>query len=73
MRGRGEGVELCRHVWWGGVGEGGCMFGEEEKGGGGEGEVRHVYYSLLLVFLVLGFPNSCSKLGLKKTFPQTFL
>ena len=30
MRGRGEGVELCRHVWWGGVGEGGCMFGEGE-------------------------------------------
>ena len=40
--------------------EGGCMFGEEEKGGGGEGEVRHVYYNLLLVFLVLGFPISCS-------------
>ena len=31
------------------------------EGGGGEGEVRHVYYSLFLVFLV--FPNSCSYLG----------
>ena len=38
--------------------------------GRGDGEVWHVYYNLLLVFLVLGFPNSCSKLGLKKTFPQ---
>ena len=32
---RGEGVELCRHVWRGCVGKGRCMFGEE-----GEGEKR---------------------------------